>query len=628
MSTTDQQAMDILERRRTQLEENVSKLQQALQHWRTWEFEYEMLKEEIQNAKSPSPSQMIEIGRTLEGKLVTEKTVEEFLGKDPSQRTANQIVDMISRRVDYLQQNISTVAKQLDTAEKQLAGTSLLLEADMENEEGLPLMDIQEELDEEGKVLSHSVVQPGKAAPEVVEALRKSGVKNAALPETQAKSANDKHPSLVPSSVNDTAVQGKTSLLPTNTSASAPRPAPPTENVPSSTNTNRDQPASASAVTLQPENTVPVKKAVSFAEDTKSDYSPSGLSALRKSGYNDDLADYNFTKGTKVVELDDDDDEIASYPIIPQGESPEDAELRRQMLQYGLSEVGQVVAEIDLDGRDDDDSEGDYDEDYHSDEEEDEDQYGRSTKREVDDDYRQKMMELEKELNARMLENVGPRPETNPLEEYGQDMRQIRIRKDDAFDKSINTTVKQNEEHESKKKGVRFAENLDVQPAPQPPKEEPESRSQVPTSTSTISDTIVERAAPSPQSLATESSRPTKVSRFKSSRAQTGINQLPPQPMPEPPTVPSGPSGRTLASTVVEHEPPKSDPQIPDELDPVLLNREVQAQYHKMRNKFISQQGGFKASEEELHNPLMEEIDGKPKKVSRFRAARLKADGL
>ena len=37
-----------LERLRSQLEENVSKLRKSLQHWQIWEAEYEGLKEEIQ----------------------------------------------------------------------------------------------------------------------------------------------------------------------------------------------------------------------------------------------------------------------------------------------------------------------------------------------------------------------------------------------------------------------------------------------------------------------------------------------------------------------------------------------------------------------------------------------------
>ena len=43
---TDGSAAD-LERRRLQLEQNVSKLQTSLQHWQAWEIEYEGMKEDI-----------------------------------------------------------------------------------------------------------------------------------------------------------------------------------------------------------------------------------------------------------------------------------------------------------------------------------------------------------------------------------------------------------------------------------------------------------------------------------------------------------------------------------------------------------------------------------------------------
>ena len=40
-----------LVRHRLRLEENVAKLRKSLQHWQTWELEYEGLKEEIQRFK-------------------------------------------------------------------------------------------------------------------------------------------------------------------------------------------------------------------------------------------------------------------------------------------------------------------------------------------------------------------------------------------------------------------------------------------------------------------------------------------------------------------------------------------------------------------------------------------------
>ncbi|KAF2273616.1 uncharacterized protein EI97DRAFT_147375 [Westerdykella ornata] len=603
MDAPQENAMANIERRRMQLEENVSKLRNALKHWRTWEFEYEMLKEEIQAADNPSPDKMVEIGRSLSASLLDEKEILQLVGKDQTKRTANQVIDMMSRRVDYVQQNITTVAKQLDAAEKRLAGTSVLLEPDLENEEGLPLMDIQEELDEEGNVISSSVLQPGKSAPEIVDALRKAGIQKLGK-QGAAESEEKKDPPSSNQKDNVLTKEEDTKHLQTS------------DNAPIKSESTAGQPA-------------PAKKSVSFSEDTKPEAVPEGQSALERTGYNDELADYNFTKGTRVIEVDEDDNEIASYPIIPQGESPEDAELRRQMLQYGLSEVGRVVAEIDLDGPDEGYS--DEMEDYDSDEDESEleDEYGRSLKREITDEYRAKMLELERKLNARMLENVGPRPDTHPLAEFSDDVRTVKIRNDAEFDESM--SKENTSEAASQKKGVRFADHVDIAPVSPPGKDQIDNPEPGRPAAPTISDTIVERTGPAAEQPSAGSPKPAKVSRFRSARAattQSSMKMLPTPSVPEPLPVPQGPKGQTLASTIVEHDHQASEPHVPDEFDPVVVNREIQIQYHKMRNRMIQQQGGFKPTQEEEDYPLIEEQDGKTKKVSRFRAARLKADGL
>ncbi|KAF2794176.1 hypothetical protein K505DRAFT_324950 [Melanomma pulvis-pyrius CBS 109.77] len=667
MATTAQNTMESVERRRAQLEENVAKLDQSLRHWKTWEYQYEMLKEEIQNAEDPSPTQMTEIGRDLCGSLVNEKEVEELLGKDLStKRSANQVVDMISRRVDYVQQNITTIQKQLDSAEKKLSGVSMLLEPDMENEEGLPLVDLQEELDEKGNVVSSTISQPGKAAPEIVEVLRMAGFKKAELEGIDQKKVPTGEPSSSTISQPRNAGFKEAELegidrkkVPTGEpSSSTPSVSKRSESTATSV---KQAPTTAKSKPPIPKATTS-KKSVSFAEDTKLEPSPKpprpvyampapepkpapstkSSSTLETAGYNEALADFNFTRGTKVVELDDDDNEVASYPIIPQDETPEAAELRRQMLQYGLSEVGAVVAEIDLEhptidysGDENEDKDmNDYDDDYDNYEDseiEEEDQYGRSTRPVLTSDYKKQMMELEKKLNARMMENVGPRGDVHALAEHADDVRTLKIMKDETMDELLNKVEPVAPSSESTKKGVRFSDNLDVSPSPKPVNE-PVETDQLPTASKlTISDTIVERSGPVPQPTTTAPSKPTKVSRFKSAKAsstQPVINMLPPQPVPEPQPFPSGPSGRTLANEVVEKSFTPSDPQAPDEFDPVVVNRQIQAEYHKLRNTMINRQGGFMPTEDEKEDPLMEERNGKTRKVSRFMAARLKPEEL
>lgn len=60
----------------------------------------------------------------------------------------------------------------------------------------------------------------------------------------------------------------------------------------------------------------------------------------------------------------------------------------------------------------------------------------------------------------------------------------------------------------------------------------------------------------------------------------------------------------------------------PDNMDSNLLHQEAATEYHKMRNLMIHRQGGFMKEDESEIVPLTEE-EGGPKKMSRFKAARL-----
>jgi unconventional prefoldin RPB5 interactor 1 len=594
--------MDNVERQRLQLEENVAKLGKALDHWSAWETEYEMLKEELQKANSPSPAGMLEIGRDLGGIMVNEKEVQELLGKDVrNPRTANQVINLISRRIDYVQQNRQTVEKQHEKAEKLLAGMSLLSDPGLENEEGLPIMDIEEELDADDRVVSGSLLQPGKAGAELIEALQNAGLHKAEQ--------------TTPAEEEEMFKDVKSALSSTTTPTSALNKAAQSLSKPASASTSSKGTAkSATATGLTADaNVSSTKKSVSFAHDieVKTFEKPVGLK--------DDLKHWNLKPGAKVFELGQ-EGEVVSKVTVP-SESIEDATLRREMLQYGLEEVGDVVAELELEEDEDMDDDFDDDEDY-SDESEEEDEYGRSTKVELTDAYRKQMMELEKRLDARMVENVGPQSDQHSLAEVADDVRMLRVRKDEQFDQQMNDIDEAPTGGTAEPKGVRFAD--DTKPAQEPTKT-------TPVSTDTIADTIVERSGPAPQAPAPPSQpKAAKVSRFKSARASSSQppQMLPTPSMPEPLPLPTGPVGRTLAPTVIEHTPHPSDPQAPDEFDPILINREVSREYHKIRNKMIQSQGGFTATEDEDEAPFVEERDGQTKKVSRFRAARLKADGL
>lgn len=571
-----------------------------------------MLKDEIQTARDSSPSHIREIALKLNGTLLKEGEVEDLLGKDKqNKRSGNVVVDLLTRRIDYVQQNSATIEKQLNSAEKQLAGVDVLLEPGMENEEGLPMMDIEEELDAEGNEVSSSINQTGESAAEVVEVLRKAGLQ---------KFGKKKEVALEP------ALKEPLSISPIPPSAGTTTAA--TGSVSKKATLEPSQGASTESIT---------PKSVSSAEVV--DDGPPTKSPLELHGYNDDLAAANFSSGTKVIELDNDNNMVASYPIIPQGESPEDAELRRQMLQYGLSEVGQIVAELDLDRptvsySDDDDSDNDYDgynsEDDNDDDEE-EDDYGRSTTPVVTEQYRNRMLKLEQQLNARMLQNIGPQPDASPLAEHVGDIRTMPIPNDDQFDQSLDVskpTSLNSKNHAGLQKGVRFAEDVDVSQFMSSRQVTAKPNHLLDKAASTITDTTIERSSATFQ-VSTEAGKRAKVS--KPTESGVGSSHLSPML----PTdrfaairpVPTGPSGRTLANTITEHVPSSSQPVAPDEFNPIALHREIQAEFHKARNKFIQQQGGFKPTTENEERHVIDE-DGNTKKVSRFRAARLKADGL
>jgi unconventional prefoldin RPB5 interactor 1 len=543
-----------LERHRQLLEENIEKLRKSLIQWQIWEVEYEALKEDILSAgPEPSHDRLLAIGREFDGKLVTRAEVEDILGvKIP--RSADQVTNVLSRRIDYVSQNIKTLEMQLETAENKLAAATVISNPDVRNEEGLPIIEIIEELDEDGNVISSRTETQGSARGQLLEVLEKAGVKD--LPRTEPKSKLETYS--IESNTRDRSAKDEVSVEPVVSEVS--------------------------------------KKSVQFAEGTK-EGSETHKSQTAK---HIESITNSIKQNNSVPE---------EPPIIPVDESPDDAALRKEMLQYGMSEVGAVVAELDLEDGSDFSDDDDYDDYEGSSTEDDEDKFGRSTRKVVDDEMRRRMIELEEKLGLRMMENVGRKPDISIVDEPVSKMPEVK-------------ETSKAPEVVNEKKGVRFAEELEIAEAP-PKAVISEPKTKV-SSKSPIRD-IVERA-PSTQEPETVPIPTQKVSRFKSARAaklpgqdqdETSHSQTNP--------VPTKSASRPLADTIIEREIPASTPPEPDELDPALLHQEVATEYHRMRNRMIQKQGGFmKDSELEKKGiiPLTEE-EGGPKKMSRFKAARL-----
>ena len=549
-----------LERHRQLLEANIEKLRKSLQHWQSWEVEYEGLKEEILAlGRSPTYEQLVAVGNDLDGMLVTQAEIEDILGAK-ARRTADQVISILARRIDYVSRNVKTLEKQVEAAENKLAAATVISNPDVRDEEGLPLTEIIEELDDDGNVISGRTETQGSARGQLLEVLEKAGVnvdpglkqeKNLTFAKPESKTL-----SCIEASEKDD------------------------EPMPSET----------------------PKKVVQFAEgtkagpETKKSHTQKRIESIVKPAKRQNLAP-------------------AEPPFVPDDESPEDAALRREMLDYSMSEIGPIVAELDLE--DSDYSEEDYNYDEEMSDVDDEDEFGRSKRTIMNDELKQRMAELEEKLGFSRLGpgammNVGPNPDL-PVSDTG-------------LDGTPNDNVKGLEAVQRsgiEKKSVRFAEDLDVSPVPKiPTSETPQNKDSISVK-SPLGD-IVERTTPR-EEPAVRTTPVKRQSRFKNAHAAT-LSTLSPASDPSIAVqeVPPIPEGKTLADIIIEREAPKNAPLEPDELDPVLLQQEVTTEFYRMRNRMIQKQGGFlKDTDEENGIIPHTEEEGGPRRMSRFKAARL-----
>jgi unconventional prefoldin RPB5 interactor 1 len=588
-----------LELRRLQLEEQISKLRKALRHWQTWDAEYEGLKEELTRLKDNSTREdILRSGKEFGGTLVNEEEVKSLLGNLNVMRTKSQVIGLLSRRIDYVHQNVQTVEKQLGTAEEKLKSLLVVQRPEMTDEDGLPLTEIVEELDEEGEVISGTTTTPGDAAPELLETLRKGGLKD--TPEPSSKSKNSGVASnrikAVESSDEEEDKETKTRYV---------------ENIKAG-----KRPESSHA----PETGTKLPSVSSVSTDrghSPSASSTNGISPLNIAVPSNKRNDSDSSDEEPSNDEDDFDPGVGGVQ-----DTPEEARQRREMLQYsmnGLHEVGAVVAELEIDeeGVDDEAIDLPLDEEYdeemlESDPSEDEDQYGRSTVSMISDDYRQQMMELEERLNGTGLRNLGPDPKNVPKEVIAKAESPLA-----PVAGKTNPGIKEKPKG-GKKKKVAFAEDLDIAPSLQKPTAWKEAARKDENLPPTMQESIVERQ-PKQTTLVAEplSEAPKKTSRFKSARNATGSAK---------PDATEAPV-ETHSSTVVERTPSHSRPKSPDldDFDENLHRQEIAKEYYNKRNNLIKRQGGFMAAdpEEQAQVPLPEE-EGGPKKMSRFKAARLK----
>ncbi len=165
-----------LEQQRQALEASLQKLPQGLKYWQTYEAECEGLKEEFLDAPPPIDDvKVIEIAKSYDGELMTEKIVLELAGLDKGRlRPFNQILRDLEHRQEYMRKNIETLQRQFFDVENRLETFDFAASRDIDT--GLPLTEIEEELDDDDNVISGRVHSADQSKSQLLESLKKAGI--------------------------------------------------------------------------------------------------------------------------------------------------------------------------------------------------------------------------------------------------------------------------------------------------------------------------------------------------------------------------------------------------------------------------------------------------------------------
>ncbi|KAJ3495575.1 hypothetical protein NLG97_g3297 [Lecanicillium saksenae] len=565
------------------LKNRVEEQRKSLQHWQTWDAEYEALKEELQALPEAATAEDLQTIRTgFDGELLVGRELDEIFGQQ--QRSRDQIINVLDRRIDYVSQNVRNLQTQLEKVELEVLDAEASNEQGAVDENGPPITEIIEELDEKGNVLSFRLNRPGEALPRVKAALEKAGIDA---------------PSLEPSSSNS-------------------------QKDSSGTAAPKSEPAKKVKESLPlPSDSEPVQEVTPAVSRM----------AKRVDG---------------IMKTAKEQENISKQPaVLPDDEDPDDAALRQQMLKYSMGEMGAVVAELNLE-EDDDDDDLDDDEwlegdemDLDDDDDDEEDKYGRFTGRMITDKYQRRMLELETKLGVKSrftqkLEEAAEGKDSD--DDDGEGIGRIRIQSKPTPSSAASSATptksivkERNSTKNEPKKGVRFANELDIAEEAVPSPAAPASNADVADIVEPMSDLIVERK-PASQPAATPSTQ--RQSRFKKAKAGAQTEPVIPkgpfdvpssflsQHQQEERPVPTGPEGKTIADTLVENGS-VSRPADPSELDDNLVQMGVAEEHQRLRSRFIQRDGdGFLKEKEGPVQPL-DETESGGERISRFKAARL-----
>lgn len=546
------------------------------------------------------------VGVELEGTLVDHRDVKILLGdKEGLKRTRDQVIAAVSHRITYVDENVKKVEAQFDALGTRVEKLLVIAQPSVETEEGMAIMDIHEVLDEDGNVIEATV--NGKDPEAALRAI-----------DPDSLGAFEKF------------LDEESNAAESSNTTSAKQPAVTAENP---TVTGPVPSKEAPKLPHKPTSPSPLKNVI---DDADSDVEE--IMAGESGGFVKVLPDPEVKDNEWVTDVASDE--------------PEDAALRAQMLSYSMSELGAVVAELNLE------ESGDYYgyEDYTDDEgySEEEDSYGRTSEKVVTESYRREMERLQqvvKERETRMSTNKNLQPNAAKAGKKGvrfseeldvQDAPKPAVvselpvgagiipDEEDALPylnelvargELVNSgpTFPETAEHPKPRGDSLFKREKSVvvaaTPAPAPPgilKSAPAPPiEKIPTST--LADSILERAPTTASNPVLPPAPPKKISRFMAAKLAAASDDSDDEP------------GPMMTESVIERSIGSSnpEPQAPDEMDVGFHRQEVANSFHKMRSNLMAKQGGFIETDEEKGIVPLDE-NAEPVKISRFKAARLR----
>ncbi|BFZ63102.1 hypothetical protein YB2330_004220 [Saitoella coloradoensis] len=523
---------------RARLEDQLKSLRESLDQWQNYKKEYAALQEKISDLPQKTTRDIrVPFGKfaSIPGTLIHTNEITVLLGENWFvERSAHEAAEIIGRRIDYVEENVKKVEGEMEGVRERLGAFEELERETVGdvNEAGQPIVEITEELDDEGNVVKTST--SGKGMGEVGKLLDLTGGDD-----DQAQSYEDLDKLMADLEREEEEHETLRQNTATNGVISSRREEMKSKSDPAPNESVMTTHATLSK-TITPVSPIKSKEASSASMD-----SPSVSHSEDATGDSDD---------------DDDGDWDVSRPS-------------------DLQQMNDLMSQIY--GNDDDDDGQEWDEDAEersSDDDLEEDEYGRvrGLMRNIIPPGQPGALGA---MHTGSIERIGailPDPEARVgvVEELMTAM--TAVEKDAKKEKE--------EERESKeKKKVKFAKKLDIQ-TKKSPKQKPthtekepakgvlKKSSPPPEAVKTVADTVVERAPPTMaesvvERMPAEPKAPEvgrkKVSRFKKERSagppavmETVVEspqwELPPsQPKTQPPP-PTTPRPKAVANEVVE----------------------------------------------------------------------------